>query len=213
MKPLLTPKLDFVFKLLFTQDAEILADLISSVLDLPEKRRILSAEVKNPVIVPEELTKKIIALDIRATDGHGRHYDIEMQARRHAAYPERILYYLSRMYAEQLEPGDGYEKLNSVIGIHFLDYEEFPDHKKKFHFCFELRDRDKSDLRLTEHICIHIFELPKLKRSKAREQISARMASFFQQCPCRRREENERTLCQPFDSESFQCIGNIEFGQ
>ncbi|MDM8525604.1 PD-(D/E)XK nuclease family transposase [Desulfococcaceae bacterium HSG8] len=55
--------------------------------------------------------------------------------------------------------------LRPVIGIHFLDYTEFPDYEKTFHFCFELRDRNHSDIRLTEDMCLHIFELPKLRKA------------------------------------------------
>ncbi|QTA86931.1 Rpn family recombination-promoting nuclease/putative transposase [Desulfonema magnum] len=164
MKFLLTPRLDFVFKKLFTQDTEILTDLVNCVLDLPGDRQILSVEVRNPAILPEELTKKFIILDIRATDDQNRHYDIEMQVRRYASYSKRILYYLSRMYSEQLESGEDYETLRPVIGIHFLDYTEFPEYEKTFHFRFELRDRNHPALRLTEDMCLHLFELPKLRR-------------------------------------------------
>ncbi|QTA93699.1 Rpn family recombination-promoting nuclease/putative transposase [Desulfonema magnum] len=164
MKFLLSPRLDIVFKKLFTQDTEILTDLVNSVLDLPEDRQILSVEVKNPAILPEELTKKFIILDIRASDAQGNHYDIEMQVRKYDSYSKRILYYLSRMYSEQLQSGQDYEKLRPVIGIHFLDYTEFPDYEKTFHFRFELRDRNHPDLRLTDDMCLHIFELPKLRR-------------------------------------------------
>ncbi|OQY58976.1 MAG: hypothetical protein B6245_08995, partial [Desulfobacteraceae bacterium 4572_88] len=161
---LLSPKIDIVFKKLFTQDTELLADLLNAVLDLPDDRQIESVEVKNPAILPEELTKKFIVLDIRATDNQKRRYDIEMQVRRYTAYPKRILYYLSRMYSEQLQSGQDYENLRPVIGVHFLDYEEFKEHKKTFHFCFKLRDQNHPDLSLTDDMCLHIFELPKLRR-------------------------------------------------
>ena len=39
MKSLLSPKIDLVFKMLFVGDAEILADLINSVMGLPEGAR------------------------------------------------------------------------------------------------------------------------------------------------------------------------------
>ena len=40
MKQLLTPKLDFVFKKLFTVDTELLIDLLNTVLEFPDNRQI-----------------------------------------------------------------------------------------------------------------------------------------------------------------------------
>jgi len=160
MKNLLTPKSDLVFKLLFTEDAEILIDLINSVQALPENRRVRRAEVLNPGISPETVRQKFIILDILVKDESGRQYDIEMQVRKYDAYPKRTLYYLSRMIAGQLNAGDDYGEIDPVIGIHFLDYEQFPG-CEGFHFRFELRDERYPHLRLTEDLCIHLFELPK----------------------------------------------------
>ncbi len=124
---LLTPKSDLVFKLLFTADTDLLVNLINSVLNLPEERIITSVEIKNPGIMPDEITKKFIILDIRASDNMGSYYDIEMQVQKYESYPKRTLYYISRMYADQLKTGDDYESLVPVIGIHFLDYTLFPE--------------------------------------------------------------------------------------
>jgi predicted transposase/invertase (TIGR01784 family) len=99
---LLTPKSDFIFKRLLTGDSGILTDLLNSVLGLPKDRRIRSVEVKNPIVLPEEITQKYIVLDILATDESGQSYEIEMQVRRYESYPKRALYYLSRIYAGQL---------------------------------------------------------------------------------------------------------------
>ena len=164
MKFLLTPKSDFVFKIMFTADTETLADLITSALKLPEDRRIRSVTVKNPILPGEkEIRQKYIVLDILATDEAGNHYDIEMQVRRYSFYPKRMLFYLSRVYTGQLERGKDYGLLSPVIGIHFLDYELFPDHKE-FRYCFDLRDARYPKLKLTDDMCLYIFELPKFEK-------------------------------------------------
>ena len=160
---LLNPKLDIVFKKLLTSDLSLLADLINAVLKLPKKQRIRKVDVRNPAILPEEITQKYIILDILATDESGFLYEIEMQIRRYTSYSKRSLYYVSRLYAGQLDSGEAYENLRPVIGIHFLDYEEFPDYPD-FHFCFEMRDSRHHGLLLTDDIQIHIFELPKFEK-------------------------------------------------
>ncbi len=160
---LLTPKSDFVFKKLFTSDTDLLVNLLNSVLQLPEKRQIRSVEIRNPMILPEDITRKFIILDILATDESDHIYEIEMQVRQYDWYSKRSLYYASKIYADQLDSGNEYDKLLPVIGIHFLDYEEFPDYSD-FHFCFELRDFRHPELILTEDMSIHIFELPKFEK-------------------------------------------------
>ncbi len=165
MKELLTPKLDYVFKKLFTADMEILIDLLNTVLELPERRQITSVTIKNPQILPEQITEKYIILDILAIDNRQRHYDIEMQSQKFDAYPQRMFYYLSRTYADQLVAGEAYDELLPVFGIHFLDYDMFP-RRKAFCFHFELRDVRYPKLRLTDHFGLYLFELPKVDKQK-----------------------------------------------
>jgi predicted transposase/invertase (TIGR01784 family) len=169
MQPLLNPKLDIIFKQLFTTDLEILLNLVNAVLQFPSDKRIQSVEVKNPTILPEMVNEKYIILDIRAVDNHQHQYDIEMQVQEYQYYPERTVYYLSRLYAGQLEAGEQYFQLKPVIGIHFLDDELFSKHPE-YHFCFELRDVRYPNLRLTDQFALHMFELPKFERCTRPEQ-------------------------------------------
>lgn len=165
----LSPKNDFVFKKLFTKDTDILTDLINSALGLSSRRRIVSVEIKNAEIPPKEIEKKFIILDILAIDGSGKEYDIEMQVRRYENYPKRTLYYLCRMYGDQLASGEDYLALHPVIGIHFLDYALFPE-PADFHYRFALRDIRYPDLRLNDDLSLHIFELPGIERHMRMEQ-------------------------------------------
>ncbi|MDI6791376.1 MAG: Rpn family recombination-promoting nuclease/putative transposase [bacterium] len=192
MKHLLTPKLDYVFKRLFAKDMEILLDLVNAVLNFPEPQRIQSLEVKNPTILPEQITDKYIILDILAVDRRGYQYDIEMQAQKYQYYPERTVYYLCRMYANQLEAGEKYESLNPVLGIRFLDYEQFPD-DKDFHYCFQLRDVRHPNLRLTNHLSVYMFELPKLKNSTQSEQWGEKVFEWLHFLN-HAQEEGEQTM-------------------
>jgi len=169
MSILLTPKLDLVFKKLFAENIGILINLLNAVLGLPKKQQIRSVEVRNPIILPEEITQKFIVLDVLVTDRMGLSYEIEMQVRRYESYSKRALYYLSRIYAGQLDSGEDYEKLKPVIGIHFLDYELFPD-QDDFRFRFEMRDVRYPELRLTDDMVLHIFDLAKFETMMQNKQ-------------------------------------------
>ncbi len=178
MTELLTPKLDLVFKALFSQDTELLTDLINAVLNRPDKERITSVELMNPGVLPETAVQKFIILDIRAEDNSGQLYDIEMQVRKYDDYNQRTLYYLSRMYTEQLEKGGRYGLLKPVIGIHFLDYELFPQHPE-YYFRFELRDCRYPELTLTDDLALYLFEMPKADRLKEKTNLDGGMNEWL----------------------------------
>ena len=92
--PLLDPKLDVVFKKLFVEAPDLLADLINAVRS--DEPPIVELEILNPQIAPEELTGKFIVLDILARDATGQLFNIEMQTRNHAGWSSRSVYYLAR---------------------------------------------------------------------------------------------------------------------
>jgi predicted transposase/invertase (TIGR01784 family) len=164
MKTLLTPKLDYVFKKLFTLDVDLLIDLINSILIIEnENNHIISIDIKNPEILPDHIKEKYIVLDILAYDNQGNHYDIEMQASKYFYYPKRSIYYLAKMIASQLKSGEDYNLLEPVIGIHFLDYIENSIYTDCT-YCFELRDRKHPELKYSDDLAVYIFELPKVSR-------------------------------------------------
>jgi len=207
MDNLLTPKLDLVFKLLFTKDDDLLTDLLNAVLNLSAKKRICSVKVINPAILPETVRQKFIILDIRATDESDRQYDIEMQVRKYSFYPKRTLYYVSKMYADQLNAGDEYSNLKPVIGIHFLDYEQFPDYDD-FHFCFQFRDIRHPELALTEDMTLHIFELPVFDKQRHKNKKFAKLEEwlwFFNHA----HEERDKTMRTHYANQKIHKAFNL----
>ncbi|MBN9426891.1 MAG: Rpn family recombination-promoting nuclease/putative transposase [Burkholderiales bacterium] len=174
---LLDPKNDFVFKRLFTQRPELLADLINAVRsDQPSVEVI---EVLNPRIDPAELTGKFIVLDVLARDVNGSLYGIEMQVRRQPAWDARSAFYLARTFANQLRSGEDYEDLRPAIAIHLMDFELFDD-PAQAHWRFELRDRDQPAVRLTSALQWNLIELPKLDRRHTDIGTLAAWVAYFE---------------------------------
>lgn len=202
---LLTPKLDLVFKLLFTNDVDILCDLVNAVLDLPEHQHIRSIQVKNPTILPGELAEKLIILDLQAIDEHEHSYDIEMQVRKYAFYPERSLYYLCRMYSSQLEAGESYASLKPVIGIHFLDYTVFPAYPE-LHWHFEFRDERHPELCLSQDMALHFFELPKVEKAGGTDEKMREWLHFFNHA---HEEEDENMVNTHYQTPAIQKAFSI----
>ncbi len=114
--------------------------------------------------MPEEIGKKFIVMDIKAEDESGRKFDVEMQVRKYASYSKRSVYYLCRLYAEQLDAGEDYSELKPVVGIHFLDYEEF-EGCPEFHFRFSFRDIRHPEICLTDDLVLHVVEMPVFERT------------------------------------------------
>ncbi len=80
IKPLLDPRNDYVFKRIFTLDPTLLVALINDVRF--DERPVVSVDLLNPEITPEELNGKFIVLDLLAVDEQGQRFNIEMQMRK-----------------------------------------------------------------------------------------------------------------------------------
>jgi predicted transposase/invertase (TIGR01784 family) len=101
---------------------------------------------------------------------------------------------MSRLYSGQLEAGKDYAKLKPVIGIHFLDYYQFPEYEDDFFFCFELRDFRHTELRLTEDIALYIFELRKFEKKRKAGLIPGGDAEEWLHFFNHAREEGDKTM-------------------
>ena len=150
------PKVDFAFQKVFGSEGntDILIDLIHSVLKLSPDDEIASVEILNPFTMKEREDDKRSILDVKARDQKGRQFNVEMQMIPWASLPQRLLYYWSRLYQEQLRKGEDYHELHPTISICFLDaalYREVAD----YHLLFRLWDREHGVV-LTEDLEIHL---------------------------------------------------------
>ena len=79
-----------------------------------------------------------------------------------ATLRQRILYYWGKLYTEQLQSGQNYGLLKPTISICFVDGVLFPA-VSEYHLWFQLIS-PRNGVVLTDHLCIHFFELPKFQR-------------------------------------------------
>jgi predicted transposase/invertase (TIGR01784 family) len=100
---LLPVKCDVVFKALFGREdsKDLLASLLTSLLDIP---------IKSPddlILTNTELSKnygddKLSRLDVRVKTNQDEHIDIEVQIIDKQDMIQRSIYYVSRLYVEQM---------------------------------------------------------------------------------------------------------------
>ena len=97
-------------------------------------------------------------------DGQGRRYNIEVQFQDQSAYTKRSLCYLTRLYNEQLGPGDGYEALKKTVGISLLEIVLFPD-LDDLQSIFRMHDVEHAHTR-DDHLEMHCIEINKFQVDK-----------------------------------------------
>ncbi len=125
---IMLPIVDFCFKELM-QNGKVRQGFIASLLAV--KPETVEETELLPTILPQEYEDdKLGILDVRVKLVDGTQMDFEMQVTSFDYWEKRILFYLSRMYTEQIKKGESYEKLQKCIHVSILDFIHFPDDEK-----------------------------------------------------------------------------------
>ena len=162
--PLLDPKNDAVFKMMFAspRGRRPLIALLNAV--LKPKSPICSVEVINPEIPKLLISDKGTILDIRGKLEDGTQIDVEMQMAPHLGLGKRALFYGARMYSQSIESGDYYHQLRPAIVLFFMAKDLFPTRPEAFHVCFGMAQRDAGPVvfrELQDELVVHFVEIPK----------------------------------------------------
>lgn len=161
MHGLLDPKLDVVFKLLFTRDhpdsRQALLGLLTAV--LRPSSALVSVEVLNPEVGKAAIDDKSVVLDIRARLADGTTTNVEMQARNVPPFRTRLLYYWAGAFSQQLSAGDGYAALRPTISVALLSYRE-PENPR-FHSVYRILETHDHSL-YGDALELHLVQLPRL---------------------------------------------------
>lgn len=106
-------------------------------------------------------------LDVRVRMNDDTEIDIEIQLSPLIVWAERSLFYLCKMFAEQIEAGQDYSVFNKCVSISILDFVLFPD-DSDFYSCFHIRE-DTRHVLYTDKFEFHVLELPKLPKELKEE--------------------------------------------
>ena len=152
----LDPKLDVVFKLLFSRKGSepLLISLLEAV--LRPAQPIVSVTVLNPELDKTQVSDRGVVLDIRARLFDDSQANVEMQMSPRPGMRKRQLYHWSRMYSSQLVRGDEYKTLRRCVSVFILAYDELPS--GRFHAKFVLREVHDEEV-LTDQIELHLVQL------------------------------------------------------
>ncbi len=119
----INPKVDYAFKRIFgsSQSQEILVSFLNAIIYKGEKV-IQSLTIVNPYNPGEVLSLKETYLDVKAVLADDSVVIIEMQVARVSAFSKRVVYNMTKAYANQLGKAENYYRLTPVIAVTITDF-------------------------------------------------------------------------------------------
>ena len=172
---LMSPTVDYCFKELLAYP-EVRKGFVAAILDKnPE-------EIEETTLMPTILSKdredgKYGILDVRVRMKNGSQMDLEMQVTPFAFWDNRIIFYLSKMYTDQIKEGAKYEDLKPCIHVSILNFNLFHEDRTCFReiaFC-DLTTK----LKYTDLLEIYVLELKKLPQEQKEEPLIIKWMRFL----------------------------------
>ncbi|KAI4452818.1 hypothetical protein C823_007403 [Eubacterium plexicaudatum ASF492] len=157
---LMKPKIDFAFKEIM-EDEKARVGFLSAVLDLnPE--HIIESHIMNSHLRKTHADDKLGILDVRILLNDDTQIDTEIQLSELKIWADRALFYISKMYTEQIEKGQKYDVLKKCVSISILDFILF-ENQSEFYSRFHILE-DTRHFIYTDKMEFHVIELPKLPK-------------------------------------------------
>lgn len=193
---LMKPRVDYAFK-------EIMMDEKARIGFLSAMLKLNPAEIKETQMLNTNLRKqsekeKLGILDVRILMNNNTEIDIEIQLAAMNIWADRALFYLAKMYTEQISSGEDYTVFKKCVSISILDFKLF-EHEPEFYSCFHIRE-DSQHFLYTDKMEFHVLELPKLPKELREDSSDIELWGKF--IRAERKEE--------FDvlAEKNACIGS-----
>ena len=182
---LMSPTVDYCFKELLAYP-EIRKGFVAAVLNKDPD------EIEETTLMPTILSKdtedgKYGILDVRVKMKNGSQMDLEMQVAPFKFWDNRVIFYLSKMYTDQIREGHRYEDLKPCIHVSILNFNLFPKDQicfREIAFC-DLTTKQK----YTDLMEIYVLELKKLPPEQKDEPLVVKWMRFLS---AERREDFEK---------------------
>ena len=181
MKHHIDPTVDCVFKAILgkEENKNLLIHFLNAILQRTGEARMVDVVIANPYNEREFQQGKLSVVDVKAFDQQGRTYQIEIQRAIHAGLASRMVFTWSAIYHSSLGKGEDFLQLQPVIAIWLLRESLFPQ-VAAYHLPFGAYNL-KHKLRLTDHLEIHLLQLPQWRLTKRRLDARDRWLYFFKE--------------------------------
>lgn len=155
---LMKPKVDFAFKEIMS-DEKARTGFLAAILNL-EPEDIKETQILNSYLRKIHEDDKLGILDVRVLMNNDTEIDTEIQLSELKIWADRALFYISKMYTDQIDQGQTYDVLKKCVSISILDFILFKD-ETEFYSRFHISE-DTRHFIYTDEMEFHVIELPKL---------------------------------------------------
>lgn len=155
MKEIIPMTCDFALKEIMDNPL-VRKHFISDVTGIPLEE-IKSIRIINPFLWRRRKNEKLGILDLQMEMNDNTRINIEMQVKRLARWDRRNLFYLAKMFTEDLKIGEKYDRLKKCICISILDFNLTG--RPEYHSVYRLRD--EKGYEFSDLFEIHTIELKK----------------------------------------------------
>ena len=172
---LMSPKVDYCFKELLAYP-EIRKGFVAAILN-KEPEELAETTLMPTILSKDTEDSKYGILDVRVRMKNGSQMDLEMQVAPFEFWNNRVIFYLSKMYAEQVKEGDKYKNLKPCIQVSILNFNLFHEDRTCFReiaFC-DLTTKQK----YTDLLEIYVLELKKLPQEQKEEPLIIKWMRFL----------------------------------
>ena len=200
---LMSPTVDYCFKELLAYP-EIRKGFVAAILNKKPE------EIAETKLMPTILSKdtedgKYGILDVRVELKDASQIDLEMQVTPFEFWDKRIIFYLSKMYIEQIKEGDSYENLKPCVHVSILNFNLFPEDQECFReiaFC-DLKTKQK----YTNLLNIYVLELKKLPPEQKDEPLIIKWMRFLS---AERKEDFEKMAGEDtYINEAYEALQKL----
>lgn len=171
----MSPTVDYCFKELLAYP-EIRKGFVAAILN-KDPEDIAETKLMPTILSKDTEDGKYGILDVRVRMKNGAQMDLEMQVTPFKFWNNRVIFYLSKMYTEQIKEGRRYEDLKPCIHVSILNFNLFPEDDVAFveiAFC-DLTTRQK----YTDLLEIYVVELKKLPPEQNGRTADHQMMRFL----------------------------------
>lgn len=171
---IMLPKVDICFKGLMN-NPKVRKGFIAALLQ-KDPETIKETQLLPTVLRQDYPDEKLGILDVRVKMEDGTQLDMEMQVTYFEYWDARSIFYLSKMFTDQLKKGEPYENLKKCIHVSILDFTLFED--DECYRCITFCDR-KTGKVYTDLLEIQILELGKIPKELENETDIIRWMRFL----------------------------------
>ena len=124
----------------------------------------LEFAIEDSTIHPEKPNLKMVIMDLRVKLSSGESINIEVQTSNQHGFTKRILFYLSKLFTEDLKKGEDFDDLKPAYSLIFTTFPLFDEFKQHLSTFSMIRETHPHVI-FSESMRIILVELSKFKKS------------------------------------------------